>query len=141
MATCRQVCKCNINVFIHDVVDVGSAVGESDCEWTDCKILRKFYEDKVLWANIELRYIFGQKHINLSVCSLHTESLLFCFTHTFFNILKYAGHSLMKRGHECKTKNVIRCCDSKQNSFPAPFGRRVSSLVFLQNPTFYVVGS
>ena len=57
-----------IAVFTNDFVDAGKAVGASDCEWTDCKILQKFYEGKVLWANIELRFIFAHKCINLSIC-------------------------------------------------------------------------
>ena len=48
-----------INVFTHAFGNVGNAVGESDCEWTDCKILEKFYEGKVLWTNIELRFVFA----------------------------------------------------------------------------------
>ena len=55
-----------INVFPHVFGNTGYSVGESDYEWTDCKILQKFYEGKVLWANIELRFNFVHRHINLS---------------------------------------------------------------------------
>ena len=59
------------SIFTHVFVNAGSAVGFSDCEWADCKILQKYHEDKVLWADIELRFNSGQKHLKMIVCLLH----------------------------------------------------------------------
>ena len=63
-------------------ITAGASVGKSDYPWTDCKILDKFYEKKVLWAHIECRCFFIGK-------MLDGRAFFECYKIHFFTVNTY----------------------------------------------------
>ena len=61
----------NVNLLKLNRFVTDTSVGESDFPCTDCRILDKFYENNVLWEQIECRFFNDQNVVIFVICACH----------------------------------------------------------------------
>ena len=113
---CSGIGQVNVKMIVHNIPNrwclvSATSVGASTHPWTDCKILKKFYEKNVLWAQIECRLVIGKNCVFLFNFFFQCRAInqLLCFTNTFF-CLQINFFCFRKRDNDTRPlrKNKVR---------------------------------